>query len=391
MPFPPELDLVVACCRWPPSPARDAAVRDAAQATIDWDFFGKVVARHRVEGLVHDGLRRAGVAVPDEVASVLARAAAGIARRNLVFAAASMRFHRALEAAGVTSLFVKGVTLNMLAYASLVIKHGHDIDIVVEPGGHHAACTVAEGLGFRCISPGPGRSAEELGTWVGRYKHTIWTDKAGVVVELHADLVDNPLLLGGVSVNSPRQPVAISAGISLPTLGGNALYAYLCVHGASHAWSRLKWIADLAALLKDSDAAEIERLHAAAENVGAGRASGQALLLCAHLFDTRLGASLSARLRADRTIQALVRIALASMVRGGAAVELGAQTFGTAPLHLSHFLLQRGWRYKIAELQRKLGSGGAPGGLVQALVRSPLTVSAWLAGRARERRRHIAG
>ena len=58
MPFPPELLLVTACCRWPPSPEREAAVRDAAAARIDWELFPRVVARHRVEGLVHDGLRR---------------------------------------------------------------------------------------------------------------------------------------------------------------------------------------------------------------------------------------------------------------------------------------------------------------------------------------------
>lgn len=391
MPFPPELDLVVACCRWPPSPARDAAVKHAAGAAIDWDFFLKVVARHRVEGLVHDALCRAGIAAPPEITGALARSASGIALQNLKFAAASMRLKDALDTAGLTFLFVKGVTLNMLAYGSLALKHGHDIDIALEPEAHQTACEVAAAIGYWCISPGPGRPAAELRDWVARRKHTIWINEAGVVVELHAGFVDNPLLLAGVSVHSPRQSVAVAPGLTLPTLGEDALFAYLCVHGASHAWSRLKWLADLAALLKDADPAEIERLHAAAQSVGAGRASGQGLLLCARLFELDLGPSLPGELRRDLSTRALVRAALVSMVRGGAAMELDAQIFGTMPIHLSHFLLQEGWRYRRSELGRKLWSAGSGGDRLGGLMRSPLTLLTWISRRTRERRLHRPG
>ena len=109
MRFAPELDLVVACCRWPPSPGRDIAVRAATVAAIDWNLFARVVARHRVHGLVHDGLRRAGVSSPPAVADALAASAAGIVRENLRFAAASARLTRALAAARKAGLQVGAV------------------------------------------------------------------------------------------------------------------------------------------------------------------------------------------------------------------------------------------------------------------------------------------
>ena len=46
----------------------------------------------------------------------------------------------------------------------------------------------------------------------------------------------------------------------MPTLADEPLYAYLCVHGASSAWFRLKWIADLNALLAGRTAEEIAAL-----------------------------------------------------------------------------------------------------------------------------------
>lgn len=378
MPFPPELDLVVACCRWPPSPGRDAAVRARASVGVDWEFFARIAARQRVEGLVHHALGAAGVMPPPAVATCLAAAATDIARRNLLHAGAAVRLNRSLEAAGITFLFVKGVTLDMLAYRTLALKRAWDVDLVVEPEGYDRACALLAAAGYDCTSPGPGRTAAELRAWTDRHKHTAWTDANGVAVELHAALVDNPLLLRELSVHSPRQQVALAPGMTVPTLAPDALYAYLCVHGAAHAWSRLKWIADLHALVGGHRPAELARLHAAAESLGAGRCSAQALLLCAELFDISLDAKLEAALRRDPVARWLVRAALASMHRGGADVELDSQVLATVPIHLSHFALARGWRYKAAEARRKLFPAGDAGPLSQ--------VAGWLARRVGGRR-----
>src|SRR5687767_10584511 len=137
--LPAELRLMAACCRWPPSPARDEAVRAAAAAPIDWDGFGRLVARHRVAGLVHDGLDRAGVAAPAALAGRLAAEAADIARQNLVFAAECLRLDGLLDAGEVDHLFLKGVTLNMLAYGTLALKQAIDIDLLVDPAGYAAS------------------------------------------------------------------------------------------------------------------------------------------------------------------------------------------------------------------------------------------------------------
>ena len=56
------------------------------------------------------------------------------------------------------------------------------------------------------------------------------------------------MLLRQVGLGSPTQEVAVLDG-SLRTLGDKELFAYLCVHGASHCWFRLKWLADLNAWL----------------------------------------------------------------------------------------------------------------------------------------------
>lgn len=382
LPLSPEFSLVAACCRWPRSVRRDAAVRDAA-AGVDWDRMLEVARRHRVEGLVHDGLAAAGIAAAPAVAADLTRAAGRIARDNLLFAAEAHRLDLCFTEAGILFLFVKGVTLNMLAYGTMALKQAADIDMVVDPAGYERAIDAAAAAGYRCIQPGPEPSRAQIIAWSKRTKHSIWT-RAGLFLELHTAFVDSAQMLPEVSVASPRQRVALGGGITLPTLAKEELFAYLCVHGATHAWSRLKWLADAAAFVAGEEPEAIEHLYRCSIRLGAGRSAAQALLLARDLLGLPLPAGLEAELRRDRAVRWLVRVAKGAMAGSGAR-ELDEMTFGTAAIHLSHFRLKRGWRFKLHELRRKLareggdGKGDGPTGLVASILAGPR----WLARRAR--------
>ncbi len=348
-----EFLLTAACCRWPASPERDAAVRARAR-TVDWQRFLAVVRRQRVEGLAHAALASADVAPAPEVQRELAAAAAQTARQNLGFAAESVRLQRLFTAAGTGIVFVKGIPLSLLAYGTLAVKKSWDIDMAVPPEAVSQASRIMTEAGYRRVVPTEELPDSRFDIWIDLCKESIWRHgKSGIVVEMHSGLVDNPMLLRGVDARSPQQLVPLGSGASLPTLRKDELFSYVCVHGATHAWSRLKWIADVAALIKDDDDAELERLYRASLAIGVGRCSAQALLLCAQLFDRRLPSGLEAELRGDRANLWLARVALRSMAGAHEAVELDDKILGTVPIHLSHFALARGWRYKAAEVRRK--------------------------------------
>ena len=78
--------------------------------------------------------------------------------------------------------------------------------------------------------------------------------------------------------------VPLTGARGLRTLGEEDLFAYLCMHGALHWWNRLKWLADINALLAAAPEDGVERLFRAAEARGAGRAAAQAMLLCRRLL-----------------------------------------------------------------------------------------------------------
>ncbi len=352
-----EFELVCACCRWPRDAAADARVRALAAEAPDWHRVVAIAERQRVQGLVAHGLRSAGVMPPAPAGERIEAAARRIVLANLALTRDMAQFRAGLDAAGIDALFVKGVPLAMQVYATLAVKMSLDIDVLVALDSIDAACAVLETLGYRRTVPDAAIAPHQVKAWVEQFKETSWVHpERGTIIDLHARLVTNPTLIPGVGLASPRREVVIVPGISVPTLGDEAQFAYLCAHGAESGWSRLKWIVDLAALAGGRTPDEIERLYRFAEREGAGRCAAQGLLLCARLLGTELGTTLAAELRRPMVNRLLEAMALSSITGRYESEPHRFDSWGGIPILASHFLIARGLRHKLAELGGKLGN-----------------------------------
>lgn len=329
----------------------------AAAATdgIDWPRVVRIAMRHRVEGFVADGLAAAGVAPPPDIRAALDKAATAIAVQNLRFAAETWRLARLARDAGIDMLVIKGVSLNILAFQGFAIKKAWDIDLLVSPDQVEAARSMLIAAGYRWDAPGEDFTPEQERRWFLLSRESVWFHKdSGIAVELHTGLTDNPSLLAGVTLGSPRQRVAIGPGQEVETLADSELFAYLCVHGAIHGWMRLKWLADLGALLGMRSEQEIERLYREAVALGAGRAPAQALLLCRDLLGLKLPLELERQLRSQAPVRWLVRMAKKLMGVSHVEKEVDDSVLGTASIQLSHFLVAPGLRHKLVEARQKI-------------------------------------
>jgi hypothetical protein len=245
-------------------------------------------------------LRHAGIALPAPFGDLLADRAAASRQQMLRNAGEEIRVSRLFRELDIEPVFVKGATLATLAHGSLALKTSWDIDMLVAPAEVAAARRVLVEAGYRIDVPGID-DPRLIDRFVERCKETTWINAGrGTVIELQAALVDAPVLLPGVRPNAPVQSVEVAHNASVTTLAAPELYAYLCVHGTSHRWERLKWLTDVAALVESSPDS-VEALHAAACCLGAARSSATALHLCAEIF----GLPTSDRFR-DAAIDALV-------------------------------------------------------------------------------------
>lgn len=347
--------LAALCCRRPPAAGLDAKIRDAAIG-MEWERLIAIGRRQRVTGLIADALARAQVDVPAPFGTDLSAQAAETARRNLMLAAETIRLDRALTMGGVRPLMFKGASLAMLAYGTLAAKEAIDIDLLVAPDALEDAAAALAAAGYVRSRPSPDLDQAQFRAWLATAKESAWVNAGrGIMVELHARLVQTPALLPRIGAHSPRQRVALAAGAEVETLTTPDLYAYLTAHGAWHGWARLKWLADIAALAGSAPEG-VEALHDRAEALGVGRCSAQALLLAQRLLDLPLPDPLTHGLARPRINRWLVDTAMNAMAGRHETDEHRHALWLPAPVIASHFLLRRGVRYKLAEMGQKMSN-----------------------------------
>ena len=337
-----ELKLLVELCA--------AAIRGEpylSRDKHDWQRLIQLAKRHRVQGLAWLGLT-GGAESTLPHAMELFEESKSIAHHNLRAVAAAARLKDEFDRRGLTLVFLKGLTLGALAYPNTMLKMNADVDVLVDPAKIEAAeeCLISLGYRSQAVRRTESRRAAAAKEWP-------WAGSDGVVIDLHVRLADNPALLPAMGTGSPTQDVEVSPGIVLPTFRNEELFAYLCVHGASSAWFRLKWVADLAALLARCSADEVRRLYRASRPLSAGRCPDVALLLAEAVFGPLVPADLIASAKRDPIARLLARLSEREL---GKAREPTERPLGTAAIHVCQLFMGRGVHFPMSELGRQLSN-----------------------------------
>ena len=171
---------------------------------------------------------------------------------------------------------------------------------MVPPAHAFAALRILEDDGYALVDPARELTDAQRHAYIARgYQMELFDARRGTWVELHRRLCENPHLLAGIDAFADGQSVPVAGG-TVRTLNDADLFAYLCVHGANHAWFRLKWLADLNALLGRIGDGAVATLVRHAQARGAGLCAAQALLLCRTIFGRALPAGLAEELARDR-------------------------------------------------------------------------------------------
>jgi hypothetical protein len=350
-----ELQLAAACAMWPHSERRTEAILAATARPLDWERFLRVVVRQRVVGLVHDGLTRTPLDVPAHIALELRTKAETLVHENLAMACEALRLQRLFDEANLPILFVKGASLAVLAYSNLGLRQSQDIDVLVAPEALPQALEIIAGAGYRRYAPPPNISEQQLRQIMPLRKDMGFIHgKSGMQLELHWRLFLNAHAMEPISLIATSRVVAITESTGLRTLEEEDLFTYLCLHGALHSWSQLKWLADIGALLAAAPKGGAARLINATEARGAEISAAQAMLLCQKLLGTSLPSPILAELNKQPKMRWLQKTALKAMTAGHEEREPREVAFGTTRGSLTALVLRESWRYRLAELRNIL-------------------------------------
>ena len=341
----PEFAFVCRCAgaRSAPLPADVAYIE-----TLDADRLAAIAHRHQVVPLVLDALRRAGMTVPPALVAGFDPVAPLRAAREAV------RLRTLLAADGIAPLFLKGSALAVLAYGAIERRQFGDIDLLVRPSDARRAAVLLGDAGYR--APGCPDGLADRVDRVSRFAKdmTLVHSTNGHIVELHWRMTDNPREQP-VCEREAVQWVELAPGSAIPTLGTEALFAYLCAHGGAHAWARLRWLADVAALLAQAEDGG-NRLWRGAVARRQGRAAAAAILLAGRYFGTPPPPSFK-RSKSVR-LMLLLRLSRRVIEAGGGTTELARTRW-------------RGW----TEVTGKLLVASSPGDLAGWIMRLLFSVS----------------
>ncbi|MDB5440171.1 MAG: hypothetical protein JWM33_2598 [Caulobacteraceae bacterium] len=309
-PLSPGFRLALACAAWPPSPQRCDLIRRAAADITDWDEFVAITRRNRIGGLARNGLKLAGLDIPPEVA----RQAGAIAVAGHKLAAETLRLHQAFADAALPVAFLKGASLAWALFGDVGLRHAKDIDALIDRRSIAAAWAVLESLGYRRITPPADLAPHQLEMFFDLSKDSaFFHPDLQVWVELHWRLNDDPGLPAAPDPSAWVQASLGPAG-TVTTFGDSDLFLYLCVHGSTHGWKRLKWLADIAAWL-GARPHTVDQYWLAASGSGAEPAVEVAMRLCAILFGSPLPQAMPQAAR--RRVRLLMALATASLTGGG--------------------------------------------------------------------------
>ncbi len=302
-----EAQLLLLCARSHVNEEAVAQIQALLQGDLNWWSWITMAHRQGILPFVSDTLRQHGSSqVPDSVQEQLCQQAQGVAMRNLLLTHELTSILKIFEAAQVLALPFKGPTLASLAYGNVALRQFIDLDILVPRSQIRLAKQLLMEMGYQTkLSFTEQQEEDYLQTQLG---YDFFEPYRRISVELHWNLLQRWLSYPArlEEIWDRPQPVELM-GTAVHTLAIHHLLPYLCAHATKHGWTELKWICDVAELIRHHPELDWDRSLGQAESLRSLRMMLLGLGLAQHLLGAYLPPEVEARVQADPMVPVLIR------------------------------------------------------------------------------------
>ncbi|MEK0315280.1 nucleotidyltransferase domain-containing protein [Cohnella sp. 56] len=337
---PRELRLILMLLRSPHHPSWLTDVERLVAEEIDWNFFIELTQRHRIYPTLERVIRENATLLPLEATAAIKKLCMTNVFQMLQLTSELDRINRIFEENHVRALSLKGPGLAYLLHGDISQRTSKDLDILVPIVDFERAEALLLQAGYKVDGDGP----RILNEW--KYKRrndAYYHPEKGIQIELHWRLYANLGKEPTFEELWTRKKTVTFSNMQVHILNQEDLFFYLVIHGAKHAWFRLRWLEDIARLINLGF--DWERTLRMFETYHCSQLAGQALIMTSDLFGTPLTASMR-RLTLTPKSKALARETL-PFINAEISVE-GSRQFNRYWYHmLSH-------RHKWAYLKRLL-------------------------------------
>lgn len=300
-----ESELIVWCARTTVPERLHARIRQRVQERLDWKHFLQLVSYHGVTPLVFRTLSAmCPELVPREALDELRRKSHARILLNRALAQELAEVCQAFKEQGVEAIALKGAPLALSAYQDLGLREFDDLDLVVPKVRLADAHAVLQSVGFRPLS----RSREEFqSSHFDEPYHAYVKDNRPLPVDLQWVMAHQHFMfrLDRPEFWQRRVPMTL-ANKTVQVLEPEDLLIVLCVHGSKHAWEQLKWVCDVAELLRSHPSLQWDRIVARAVEWRCRRLLSLGLEIARRVLDAPLPPAVAESVSADSDMQRLV-------------------------------------------------------------------------------------
>jgi hypothetical protein len=250
--------MLLRACLYPRDRARPAWVQWLNHKDMpESRFVGDDGALKSIRPLVAEAVRRHGLDLDEKNQTYLRSAFLREELRNNVFRRVCRELLSALNENGIPFVVLKGVALAETVYESPVLRHCHDIDLLVQEENRALAADVAARVGFN------GGSVPLLRDGVLHFR---MDHQSGLPLELHCGLFRIPYYRARLADLWASSSTCQIAGCDARILSTSDNLLHVCGHGFYWWGSRsLRWLCDAWLLMEKRPNLDWERFLAKAK------------------------------------------------------------------------------------------------------------------------------
>lgn len=325
----PEMEVLLCCARSRmDEPARER-LGTLLERDLDWQHLMRTSELHGVTPLLYSSLfSAADERVPPSVLAKLKFLSVDTIARNTYLTDALLEVLSLFSDHDIAAVPIKGPVLAATAYRNPALRQFGDLDIMVRRRDVQRAVQVLKDAGYRPASksPRPQPLADILRSRVRKDAGFMREDNA-VFVEIHWAFLPEArsFLLSPEEAWRSCADVSV-AGTNVPSFAVEHVLLFLCAHGAKHAWTRLKWICDVAELIRAHEALDWDRVVRDAQRLRSERLLRTGLLLASELLGAELPAKMQAYVEGDGRAARLSGEVSDNLALGTAELERWAET-----------------------------------------------------------------
>lgn len=248
---------------------------------VNWSYFLQLVKHHRVYPLIYLKLKdiKKGL-VPEDIIQILYKEYRKNTLQMLQLCGEMEQISRLFIENQIQLLFLKGPVLAHDLYGDISLRTCRDLDILVSRKDAEEAENLLLNLGY-ISEEGPILLNEKK--WKKHhveYSHP----KKGIKIEIHWRLHMPPMKEPTFNELWKRKRSITFTNYPVFCLGEEDLFLHLVVHGARHAWFRLRWLKDIDQILKKG--INFEKVNLLIKKYKYYNMMGQAYILASQLLNS---------------------------------------------------------------------------------------------------------